>query len=235
MFADKVMNNLFCLGFSSLCVFYFFLNRSKSVDDNLTMQTKIPKRLQLPTVQMKTAQTRVSFDSAHYLESTSSDPSFVQPAEHVRPDSGIPQGPKRSRSSPSSSLTSYAHIIASKHGTLQQNVSKSSDTSPNLFHRQTAIPVPLSHSSGAGVVAKKAAILHPSVSVPGTAKQLESQRQRLVDRAAKARLYLLRQTGPNRFLVGGDSPDSRFHVTIGPQVCVCVRVRERVCVCERER
>ena len=74
------------------------------------------------------------------------------------------------------------------------------------------------HTTGVISAAKKPGILHPSVSVPGTAQQLDSQRQRLVDRAIKARLYLLRQSGPNRFLIGGDSPDSRFHVTIGPQV-----------------
>ena len=63
----------------------------------------------------------------------------------------------------------------------------------------------------------------------------------MIERATKARLYLLHQSGPNKFLIGGDALDSRFHVTIGPQVphnslhiapplvsvCVCVCV----CVC----
>ena len=49
-------------------------------------------------------------------------------------------------------------------------------------------------------------------------QQLDPIKQKLVDRAIKARLYLLHQSGPNRFLVGGDALDSRFHVTIGPQV-----------------
>ena len=35
----------------------------------------------------------------------------------------------------------------------------------------------------------------------------------------RARLYLLQQTGPNSFLIGGDSPDHKFRVMIGPQVC----------------
>lgn len=34
----------------------------------------------------------------------------------------------------------------------------------------------------------------------------------------RARLYLLQQTGPNSFLIGGDSPDHKFRVMIGPQV-----------------
>ena len=46
----------------------------------------------------------------------------------------------------------------------------------------------------------------------------EAARLRLIERATKARLYLLHQIGPNRFLIGGDSLDSRFYVTIGPQV-----------------
>lgn len=46
----------------------------------------------------------------------------------------------------------------------------------------------------------------------------EAARLKLIERATKARLYLLHQSGPNRFLIGGDAPDSRFHVTIGPQV-----------------
>ena len=49
----------------------------------------------------------------------------------------------------------------------------------------------------------------------------ETARLRLIERATKARLYLLHQIGPNRFLIGGDSLDSRFHVTIGSQVMIC--------------
>ena len=49
----------------------------------------------------------------------------------------------------------------------------------------------------------------------------EAARRRLIERATKARLYLLHQSGPNRFLIGGDSLASRFHVTIGSQVRYC--------------
>ena len=43
--------------------------------------------------------------------------------------------------------------------------------------------------------------------------------KRKVERAKRAtRLYLLQQTGPNSFLIGGDSPDHKFRVMIGPQV-----------------
>ena len=38
-----------------------------------------------------------------------------------------------------------------------------------------------------------------------------------IERVQRARLYLLQQTGPNSFLIGGDSPDHKFRVIIGPQ------------------
>ena len=42
--------------------------------------------------------------------------------------------------------------------------------------------------------------------------------KRLVPRVQQARLYLLQQTGPNSFLVVGDSPEHKYRVVIGPQV-----------------
>jgi len=41
---------------------------------------------------------------------------------------------------------------------------------------------------------------------------------KMVEKVMKARLYLLQQTGPNSFLIGGDSPDHKYRVIIGPQV-----------------
>jgi len=40
-----------------------------------------------------------------------------------------------------------------------------------------------------------------------------------VSKVQKARLYLLQQPGPNSFLIGGDSPDHKYKVIVGPQVC----------------
>ena len=42
--------------------------------------------------------------------------------------------------------------------------------------------------------------------------------QRRVAKVRKARLYLLQQIGPNSFMVGGDSPDHKYRVIVGPQV-----------------
>nr|XP_032812410.1 LOW QUALITY PROTEIN: mitogen-activated protein kinase kinase kinase 1-like [Petromyzon marinus] len=47
--------------------------------------------------------------------------------------------------------------------------------------------------------------------------------QRRVSMVMRARLYLLQQIGPNSFLIGGDSPDNKFRVFIGPQTCSCGR------------
>ena len=42
--------------------------------------------------------------------------------------------------------------------------------------------------------------------------------KKMIDKALKARLYFLQQTGPHQFLIGGDSPDHKYRVTIGSQV-----------------
>jgi hypothetical protein len=42
--------------------------------------------------------------------------------------------------------------------------------------------------------------------------------KKCIEKAQKARLYLLNKTGPNSFLIGGDSPDHKYRVTIGEQV-----------------
>lgn len=46
---------------------------------------------------------------------------------------------------------------------------------------------------------------------------------RRVNKVMRARLYLLQQIGPNCFLIGGDSPDNKYRVFIGPQTCSCGR------------
>lgn len=52
--------------------------------------------------------------------------------------------------------------------------------------------------------------------------------KRRVEKVLKARLYLLQQNGPNSFLIGGDSPDHKYRVVIGPQQCSCSRVKHCV-------
>ena len=90
--------------------------------------------------------------------------------------------------------------------------SKISDSSPNMAHKAGAPPL-ISVST-----ARKIPQLGSFSSVPVQPQHLDPARQRMMDRAIKARLYFLRRIGPNKFLIGGDSLESRFHVNIGPQV-----------------
>ncbi|KAL9951014.1 hypothetical protein ACROYT_G043600 [Oculina patagonica] len=53
--------------------------------------------------------------------------------------------------------------------------------------------------------------------------EVSTEFKRKVEKAMRARLYLLQQSGPNSFLIGGDSPDHKFRVMIGPQSCTCTR------------
>ena len=45
----------------------------------------------------------------------------------------------------------------------------------------------------------------------------EALKKRIL-KVMKARLYLLQPLGPNSFLIGGDSPNHKYRVIIGPQV-----------------
>ena len=49
-------------------------------------------------------------------------------------------------------------------------------------------------------------------------KQSQALTRNRIAKVLRARLYLLQQSGPNSFLIGGDSPDHKFRVIIGPQV-----------------
>ncbi|OWF34833.1 mitogen-activated protein kinase kinase kinase 1-like isoform X2 [Mizuhopecten yessoensis] len=54
-------------------------------------------------------------------------------------------------------------------------------------------------------------------STPGGGQLTKSR----IAKVLRLRLYLLQQMGPNSFLIGGDSPDHKFRVIIGPQSCSC--------------
>ena len=47
---------------------------------------------------------------------------------------------------------------------------------------------------------------------------LSAKMKKIVQKAMRARLYLLHQGGPLTFLIGGDSPEHKYRVTIGKQV-----------------
>ena len=121
-----------------------------------------------------------------------------------------PEAPRRSKSTPISS----SHLLPSKH----HSPLSSSSSSFNPPSRHLESQNGAQRHSQPSPTAKRPLV---TTATQQPTQQLDSIKQKLVDRAIKARLYLLHQSGPNRFLVGGDAPDSRFHVTIGPQVCHC--------------
>ncbi|KAM9251404.1 mitogen-activated protein kinase kinase kinase 1-like [Cariama cristata] len=57
----------------------------------------------------------------------------------------------------------------------------------------------------------------------GSSPYSPEETNRRVNKVMRARLYLLQQIGPNSFLIGGDSPDNKYKVFIGPQTCSCGR------------
>uniref|UniRef100_A0A8C4QM71 Mitogen-activated protein kinase kinase kinase 1 n=1 Tax=Eptatretus burgeri TaxID=7764 RepID=A0A8C4QM71_EPTBU len=57
----------------------------------------------------------------------------------------------------------------------------------------------------------------------GASPYSPEETQRRINKVLRARLYLLQQIGPNSFLIGGDVPDNKFRVFIGPQTCSCGR------------
>jgi len=65
---------------------------------------------------------------------------------------------------------------------------------------------------------RRSPVIYNQVQPSDTAAACASDIQRCIAKAQRARLYLLRQTGPNSFLIGADSPDHKYRVTIGEQV-----------------
>ncbi|KAL4617631.1 mitogen-activated protein kinase kinase kinase 1 isoform X1 [Arapaima gigas] len=82
-------------------------------------------------------------------------------------------------------------------------------------HRKRASPVPF--QSGRVTPPRRAP------SPDGFSPYSPEETNRRVNKVMRARLYLLQQIGPNSFLIGGDSPDNKYRVFIGPQTCSCGR------------
>ncbi|KAM4614658.1 mitogen-activated protein kinase kinase kinase 1 [Polymixia lowei] len=86
--------------------------------------------------------------------------------------------------------------------------------SPGLRRKRTS-PVPF--QSGRVTPPRRAP------SPDGFSPYSPEETSRRVNKVMRARLYLLQQIGPNSFLIGGDSPDNKYRVFIGPQTCSCGR------------
>ncbi|XP_062507494.1 mitogen-activated protein kinase kinase kinase 1-like isoform X2 [Corticium candelabrum] len=87
--------------------------------------------------------------------------------------------------------------------------SSSSDTTPSIS------PSPLTEQARN----RTAVTTHSQT----TTSAIESDRRKRVEKASRARFYLLHKTGPTAFTVAGDSPEHKYKVMIGPQTCSCSR------------
>ncbi|XP_061119428.1 mitogen-activated protein kinase kinase kinase 1 isoform X2 [Conger conger] len=123
-------------------------------------------------------------------------------------DAQTPTSPQsRGRRSPSPGPTSSSSSSSSgKNGGKPE--------SPGV-RRKRASPVPF--QSGRVTPPRRAP------SPDGFSPYSPEETNRRVNKVMRARLYLLQQIGPNSFLIGGDSPDNKYRVFIGPQTCSCGR------------
>eukprot|EP00794_Sanderia_malayensis_P007875 gene7873-8725_t len=62
---------------------------------------------------------------------------------------------------------------------------------------------------------------NPSLTDTQLDNDMANKLRKVVQKAMRARLYLLHQVGPLTFLIGGDSPEHKYKVTIGKQNCSC--------------
>ncbi|KAJ8401904.1 hypothetical protein AAFF_G00374850 [Aldrovandia affinis] len=121
-------------------------------------------------------------------------------------DTQTPTSPQsRGRRSPSPGPTSSSSSSGKNSGKPE---------SPGV-RRKRASPVPF--QSGRVTPPRRAP------SPDGFSPYSPEETNRRVNKVMRARLYLLQQIGPNSFLIGGDSPDNKYRVFIGPQTCSCGR------------
>nr|XP_056705014.1 mitogen-activated protein kinase kinase kinase 1 [Euleptes europaea] len=126
-------------------------------------------------------------------------PAIEAPTEGQATATSPTQKGRRSPS-PSSSSTSSSRTVKSE--------------SPGV-RRKRVSPVPF--QSGRITPPRRAP------SPDGFSPYSPEETSRRVNKVMRARLYLLQQIGPNSFLIGGDSPDNKYRVFIGPQTCSCGR------------
>ncbi|NXJ39890.1 M3K1 kinase, partial [Ciconia maguari] len=124
----------------------------------------------------------------------------VEPQAEGQSTASSPTQKGRRSPSPSSSSSSSSRTVKSE--------------SPGV-RRKRVSPVPF--QSGRTTPPRRAP------SPDGSSPYSPEETNRRVNKVMRARLYLLQQIGPNSFLIGGDSPDNKYRVFIGPQTCSCGR------------
>ncbi|XP_075039478.1 mitogen-activated protein kinase kinase kinase 1-like isoform X2 [Mixophyes fleayi] len=120
-------------------------------------------------------------------------------------------------SSVDGSLNGFTHVQKGRRSPSPSSSSSSSKSKPESpgVRRRGLSPVPF--QSGRVTPPRRAP------SPDGFSPYSPEETSRRVNKVMRARLYLLQQIGPNSFLIGGDSPDNKYRVFIGPQTCSCGR------------
>ncbi|XP_072272512.1 mitogen-activated protein kinase kinase kinase 1 isoform X2 [Pyxicephalus adspersus] len=123
----------------------------------------------------------------------------------------------KSDSSVDGSLNGSSHVLKGRRSPSPSSSSSSSKSKPESpgMKRRGLSPVPF--QSGRTTPPRRAP------SPDGFSPYSPEETSRRVNKVMRARLYLLQQIGPNSFLIGGDSPDNKYRVFIGPQTCSCGR------------
>ncbi|KAM3938244.1 mitogen-activated protein kinase kinase kinase 1 isoform 2-T2 [Leptodactylus fuscus] len=123
----------------------------------------------------------------------------------------------RSDSSVEGTVNGSAHTVKGRRSPSPSSSSSSSKSKPESpgVRRRGVSPVPF--QSGRVTPPRRAP------SPDGFSPYSPEETSRRVNKVMRARLYLLQQIGPNSFLIGGDSPDNKYRVFIGPQTCSCGR------------
>ncbi|KAF1560859.1 UNVERIFIED_CONTAM: Mitogen-activated protein kinase kinase kinase 1, partial [Eudyptes pachyrhynchus] len=124
----------------------------------------------------------------------------LEPRAEGQSTAASPTQKGRRSPSPNSSSSSFSRTVKSE--------------SPGV-RRKRVSPVPF--QSGRITPPRRAP------SPDGSSPYSPEETNRRVNKVMRARLYLLQQIGPNSFLIGGDSPDNKYRVFIGPQTCSCGR------------
>ncbi|XP_069819432.1 mitogen-activated protein kinase kinase kinase 1 [Dendropsophus ebraccatus] len=123
----------------------------------------------------------------------------------------------KSDSSVEGTVNGSGHTVKGRRSPSPSSSSSSSKSKPESpgVQRRRMSPVPF--QSGRVTPPRRAP------SPDGFSPYSPEETSRRVNKVMRARLYLLQQIGPNSFLIGGDSPDNKYRVFIGPQTCSCGR------------
>ncbi|CAM1293500.1 Uncharacterised protein g754 [Pycnogonum litorale] len=118
------------------------------------------------------------------------------------------------------SIDNYNQDIVCRQGGILSVQNKSSLVNNRYGYRQRSPSLPRSHRHTSPSNRSHQRRRTPSPANLFDPQQIEIIQKRIL-KISKVKFYLLRQPGPNSFLVASESPDHKYKVIIGPQICTC--------------